>query len=208
MTTKISRAVAEQMAKAITSHAHKDEVMPLLRQERALFKKLYDMQHPPELQAKMAELQAMLGEGQYTFVKDCRYIYARSASGYNGSLRMNPKFIGSNARLAIEECPLALRSFDNDTHRVTGEVSEELEMFLTAQSAMARSIIESEGKATNAVQAFGTYKKLQAGWPEVLPLVQQFIPIAGQQSTALAVSVSDLNIVFKLPVEEKEQTNG
>ena len=147
----------------------------------------------------------MLGEGQHTFIKDCRYIYARSASGYNCSLSMNPSFSGNKvaARLAIEECPLALRSFDNDTHRVTGEVSEELEMFLTAQSAMVRSISESYAKAVNAVQAFGTYKKLQAGWPEVLPLVQQFIPIAGQ-TTALAVSVSDLNIVFKLPVEEKE----
>jgi hypothetical protein len=205
MTTKISRAVAEQMAKAITSHAHKDEAMALLRQERALFKKLYDMHHPAELRAKMAELQAMLGEGQHTFVKDCRYIYVRSASGYSSSLSMNPSLRGAQAtwRLAIEECPLALRSFDNDTHRVTGEFSLEVEAFLTAQSAMVRSISESYAKAVNAIQAFGTYKKLQAGWPEVLPLVQQFIPIAGQ-TTALAVCVSDLNIVFKLPVEEKE----
>jgi hypothetical protein len=206
MTTKISRAAAEQMAQAIVSHAHKDEVMPLLRQERALFKKLYDMQHPPELQAKMAELQSMLGEGQHTFIKGCTNVYVRSASGYSGRLEMNPRLrVGRAApwQLAIEECPLALRSFDGDSHRVTGELSLEVEAFLTAQRVMERKVVESESKATNAVLAFGTYKKLQAGWPEVLPLVQEFIPIGGQ-STALAVCVSDLNIVFKLPVEEKE----
>jgi hypothetical protein len=221
MTTKISRAVAEQMAKAIVTHAHKDEVMPLLRQERALFKKLYDMQHPPELQAKMAELQAMLGEGQHTFVKGCNYVYVRSASGYSGRLHINPVMRGDVSlrmagktpawRLAIEECPLALRSFDGDSHRLTGELSLEVEAFLTAHRAVEKKIIESEGKAINAILAFGTYKKLQAGWPEVLPLVQEYIPIAGQ-STALAVCVSDLNIVFNLPPGEEprsgeEQTN-
>ena len=214
MTTKISRAVAEQMAQAIFAHAHKDEVMSLLRQERALFKKLYDMQHPPELQAKMAELQSMMGEGQHTFIKGCPHIYVRSASGYSGILEMNP-YLRVDAslrngrrkapawRLDIEECPLALRSFDSNSHRVTGELSLEVEAFLTAHKAMERKVAESESKAIHAVLAFGTYKKLQAGWPEVLPLVQEFIPIAGQ-STALAVCVSDLNIVFKLPVEEKE----
>jgi hypothetical protein len=124
MTTKISRAAAEQMAQAIVSHAHKDEVMPLLRQERALFKKLYDMHHPAELRAKMAEVQALLGEGQHTFIKGCTNVYVRSASGYSGRLEMNPRLrVGRAApwQLAIEECPLALRSFDGDSHRVTGE---------------------------------------------------------------------------------------
>jgi hypothetical protein len=206
MTTKISRAAAEQMAQAIVSHAHKDEVMPLLRQERALFKKLYDMHHPAELRAKMAEVQALLGEGQHTFIKGCDYIYARSASGYSGSLRVNPYLRGERRMpwgLAIEGCPLALVSFDTGHHRVTGDLSQEFEAFVTAKAALERKVSESYGKASHAVLAFGTYKKLQAGWPEVLPLVQEFIPIGGQ-STALAVCVSDLNIVFKLPVEEKE----
>jgi hypothetical protein len=211
MTTKISRAVAEQMAKAIVTHAHKDEVMTLLRQERALFKKLYDMQHPPELQAKMAELQAMLGEGQHTFAKGCTYVYVRSASGYSGKLEINPYLRRSGKtpalRLAIEECPLALLSFDGDSHRLTGELSLEVEAFLTAHRAVERKIIESEAKAINAILAFGTYKKLQAGWPEVLPLVQEYIPIAGQRSTALAVCVSDLNIVFNLPPGEEPCTD-
>jgi hypothetical protein len=207
MTTKIIRAVAEQMAQAIITHAHKDEAMALLRRERAMFKKLYDMHHPPELQAKMAELQSMLGERQHTFIKGSSCIYVRSASGYTGQLNMNPTMrIGRRLpwQLAIEECPLALHSFDHVTQRVTGELSQEFEAFLTANRAVEEEVSRSYRKAVDAILAFGTFKKLQAGWPEVLPLVQEFIPIAGGQSTALAVCVSDLNIVFKLPVEEKE----
>jgi hypothetical protein len=208
MTSKISRAVAEQMATAIVTHAHKDEVMPLLRRERALFRKLYDMQHPPELQAKMAELQAMLGEGQHTFTEGCTYIYVRSASGYTGRLEINPRLRVSRAvpwRLAIEKCPLALCSFDMDQHRLTGEASQEFESLCTDKQKFEQKVAESEAKAINAILAFGTYKKLQAGWPEVLPLVQEYIPIAGQ-STALAVCVSDLNIVFKLPPGEEPRS--
>jgi hypothetical protein len=203
MSSKISRAVALDMAKAITTHAHKDEAMAMLRQERALFRKMYDMHHPAELRAKMAEVQALLGEGQYTFVDDCDYIYARSASGYSGSLRINPYLRGEQRmswQLAIEKCPLALRSFDVEHHRVTSDLSQEFEAFVTAKAALERNISESCGKAVNAVLAFGTYKKLQAGWPEVLPLVEKFIPIAGQTSLP-AVCVSDLNVTFNLPPE-------
>jgi hypothetical protein len=203
MSSKISRAVAEQMARDITTHAHKDEAMAMLRQERALFAKMYDMQHPAELQAKMAEVQALLGEGQYTFTKGCTNVYIRSASGYSGSLRINPYLRGEQRmswQLAIEKCPLALRSFAVEHHRVTGELSQEFEAFVTAKAALEKKVSESCGKAVNAVLAFGTYKKLQAGWPEVLPLVERFIPIAGQ-TTALAVCVSDLNAAFNLPPE-------
>jgi hypothetical protein len=206
MTSKISHAVAEQMAIAIVTHAHKDEAMSMLRQERALFRKMYDVQHPAELRAKMAEVQALLGDGQYTFVDGCDYIYARSASGYSGSLRVNPYLRAKRPmpwKLAIEECPLALRSFDREHHRLTGDLSQEFEAFVTAKAALELKISESHDNANNAVLAFGTYKKLEAGWPEVLPLVRALIPVAGQ-TTALAVCVSDLNVTFNLPPEGAE----
>ena len=205
MTTKITRAVAEKMATAIIKHAFKDEALPLLRRERALFKKVYDAQHPPELRTKMDELQDMLGEGQRAFVYDCNSIYARSASGYNNRLEMNPGFYGRRGlwSLALENCPLALFSFDGNTHRLTGDMSQELEAFCTDKQAFERKLKAEFDKAVGAVLAFGTYKKLQAGWPEVLPLVQQFIPVTGQ-STALAVCVSDLNAAFKLPPNQTE----
>lgn len=203
MSSRISRAVAEEMAQAIMTHAHKDEAMDMLRQERALFRKMYDEQHPAELRAKMAEMQAMLGAGQYTFSDDCSYIWARSASGYTSDLRLNPYLHGRRRmswQLAIEKCPLALRSFDFEHHRVTGALSLEFEAFVTAKRALQERLSSSYAAALNAVLAFGTYKKLQAGWPEVLPLVEKFIPIAGQ-TTALAVCVSDLNTAFNLPPE-------
>jgi len=205
MTTKISRTVAEQMARAIVKHALKDEALPLLRRERALFKKLYDKYHPPELRTKMTELQTMLGDGQHTFVVGCARISVRSASGYYSRLWINPGIAGVRDlwKLAIEDCPLALRSFDLETQHVGGDVSQEFESLCTDKVAFERKFSADMSKAVAAVLAFGTYKKLQAGWPEVLPLVQEYIPIAGQ-STALAVCVSDLNIVFKLPPNQTE----
>jgi hypothetical protein len=203
--TKISRTVAEQMARDIVKHALKDEALPLLRRERALFKKLYDKHHPPELRAKMAELQAMMGDEQHTFVEGCVRIPVRSASGYYSQLCIDPGISGARNlwRLAIEECPLALRSFDYNTQYLDGDMSQEFESLCTDKVAFDRKVSTDMNKAIAAVQAFGTYKKLQAGWPEVLPLVQEYIPVAGQ-STALAVCVSDLNIVFKLPPNQTE----
>jgi len=203
MSSRITRYVAEQMARAIIKHALKDEALPLMRRERALFKQVYDQQHPPELRAKMDELQAMLGEGQHTFVKDCNSIYVRSASGYYNRIELNPNINGRRGLwlLAREECPLALRSFDNDTYRLTGDMSQEFEAFCTDKQAFVRKVGSEFDKAVSAVLTFGTYKKLQAGWPEVLPLVQELIP-AGGQTQALAVCVSDLNAAFKLPPNE------
>jgi hypothetical protein len=203
MTGRINNDTAEAMANAILQHSLKDEAMPLLRRERAVYRALYELHHPPEVLIKMRELQAVLKGGQKAFCTN-ENAWFRTESGYRSTANLNPYTSvvrGNKIALAIEPAQPCLTSFDRLSQQVTGQLSKDLDAFCMDKDAFRKRVSTQFQEALTAIKAFGTYKKLRAGWPEAMPILERFFPVAGQANLP-AVCVSDLNAKFGLPPEE------
>jgi hypothetical protein len=204
MTGRINNDTAESMANAILQHSLKDEAMPLLRRERAMYRALYELHHPPEVLIKMRELQALLKDNQKAFCTGSEIAAFRTESGYRSTVNLNPYTSvvrGKKIALAIEPVMPCFTSFDRSYLQVTGKLSQDLDTFLTDKDAFRKKVVGQFQEALTAIKAFGTYKKLRAGWPEAMPVIEQFFPVAGQTNLP-AVSVTELNTKFGLPPEE------
>lgn len=204
MTGRINNDTAEQMANAIVQHSLKDEAMPLLRRERAMYRALYELHHPPEVIIKMRELQALLKDNQKAFSSGSDNAWFRTESGYRSTVNLNPYTSvvrGKKIALAVEPVMPCLMSFDRSSQQVTGKLSQDLDTFCMDKEAFRKKVAEQFHQALAAIKAFGSYKKLRAGWPEAMPVIEQFFPVAGQVNLP-AVSVAELNTKFGLPPEE------
>jgi hypothetical protein len=152
---------------------------------------------------KMRELQALLKDEQKAFVMTSDSVGFRTESGYRGVVTLNPYTAvirGKKIELAIETAQPCLTSFRGYLH-ITGKLSQDLDAFLTDKEAFRVRVSTQFQEALTAIKAFGSFKKLRAGWPEAMPILEQFFPVAGQVNLP-AVCVSDLNAKFGLPPEE------
>ncbi len=202
--TTINKSTRDLMVNAVLRHRYAEKSLALKQKGRDLFWLVYNTLHSTETKEAM---MALLALNDKALVRTNNF-YIR-ANGKSMEVHIDGR--GYGAKLTADTVPPAnpppiLHCYSwrvDDTFETGSAVADATFELEQEQDQFVEEIEVAKAQLTAAFNAMNTVKKLTAQWPEVLPLVEQYLPSPANRNLP-TIPVIDLNAKFGLPPEAKE----
>lgn len=213
--TKLSKDTRASIVNVLMEHRFRDEVVEMHKEEAALTKRVYEAIYPKAQRDAMATMEAKWPDS--FSVSSNFYVSVQGMSFYIGTMvhdNLSARGL-SKYRLVsqglIEErekflVPPGSSNNRRNLNQMDDKLADDVEAFLTKTRKFKEEYNKASKEAHAAVESFHSGRNLVAGWPEVVPLVKDLLPLNGTKMprTAMlpAVRLAELNAAFHLPPEE------
>lgn len=194
--TRLTTGIRECICNRIIQHRWKSEGDTLVRARADLAQTVYEYWFSAEIRTQMDALP----EGWLPKL----ICFDANVGGYRVDMRFDGHFFGRRSFSEVLCIPARRTTYDFYRGSSTVPVPNDHTLGVAIRSHLDRvseyisSIKNDEDKIKAILGTFNTTKKLTDAWPEIKPFIsQKSVP---EQSTALAIDYTSLNMALKLPV--------
>ena len=213
MTTRLSKAMREDIAVTAIRDRFTDEVMDLVKRRAALAVAVYNIGYSAKERALIASLpDGWLEEEAYvaaSFVGQSEYVYfdGRAYLGYAPARKhgASPDYRTLFYGVSLEGEHYARVPYSSNRIDVAnGPVNEERSSINSAQKNLIELVNGTLATTLAALSNFTTFEKLIDAWPEIEPTARKCLKVSTPAQLP-AVNARRLNEVLGLPIEEEVQ---
>lgn len=194
---RITNSIRNKIENALIDRAFNDRYSELTKRENALALALYRQAVPEEVEKQADKLvslvQAQEGLGRWLY--NCCGVYFR----LDGGLRQHVDL--SHSR------PFSLHGTPHVDLRGENPLIEQAVSYIADRDALETEIRQRRAEIGALLKPVYTPEKLRAIWPEIMPIAQPILDLAGlaeKKPQLPAVLPAHLNAALDLPVEERE----